>query len=31
MILDEMSLPGEERDREAQFVVHIMKRVVENL
>lgn len=31
MILDEMSLRGEERDREAQFVVHTMKRVVENL
>jgi hypothetical protein len=31
MILDEMSLHGEERDREAQFVVHTMKRVVESL
>ncbi len=31
MILDEMSLHGEERDREAQFVVHTMRRVVENL
>jgi hypothetical protein len=31
MILDEMSLHGEERDREAQFVVRTMKRVVENL
>ena len=30
MILDEMSLHGEERDREAQFVVHTMRRVVEN-
>jgi hypothetical protein len=31
MILDEMSLHDEERDREAQFVVRTMKRVVENL
>jgi hypothetical protein len=31
MILDEMSLHGQERDREAQFVVHTMRRVVENL
>jgi hypothetical protein len=31
MILDEMSLDGEERDREAQFVVRTMKRVVQNL
>jgi hypothetical protein len=31
MILDEMSLTGEERDREAQFVVRTIKRVVENL
>ena len=31
MILDEMSLHGEERDREAQFVIRTMKRVVENL
>lgn len=31
MILDEMSLRGEERDREAQFVVRTMRRVIENL
>jgi hypothetical protein len=31
MILDEMSLRDEERDREAQFVVRTMRRVVENL
>jgi len=31
MILEEMSLSGEERDREAQFVVRTIKRVVENL
>src|SRR5215470_862498 len=31
MILDEMLLHGKERDREAQFVVHTMRRVVENL
>jgi hypothetical protein len=31
MILDEMSVTGEERDREAQFVVRSIKRVVENL
>jgi hypothetical protein len=31
MILDEMSLRGDERDREAQFVVHTMRRVIENL
>ena len=31
MVLDEMSLHGAERDREAQFVVRTMRRVVENL
>jgi hypothetical protein len=31
MILDEMSLNGGERDREAQFVVRAIERVVENL
>jgi hypothetical protein len=31
MILDQMSLIGEERDREAQFVVRTVNRVVENL
>jgi hypothetical protein len=31
MILDEMSLRGEKRDREAQLVVHSMRRLVENL
>jgi hypothetical protein len=31
MILDDMSLNREERDREAQFVVRTIKRVVENL
>jgi hypothetical protein len=31
MILDEMSLTGDERDREAQFIVRTIKRVVENL
>lgn len=31
MILDEMSFSGEERDREAQFIVRSIQRVVENL
>jgi hypothetical protein len=31
MILDEMSLTGDERDREAQFVVRAIKRVIHNL
>ena len=31
MILDEMSLSGDERDREAQFIVRTMKRVVDGL
>jgi len=31
MILEEMSLTGDERDREAQFVVRTMKRVVQDL
>ena len=31
MILDEMSLTGDERDREGQFIVRTIKRVVEGL
>ena len=31
MILDQMLIKGEERDREAQFIVRTIKRVVENL
>jgi hypothetical protein len=31
MILDQMSVRGDERDREAQFIVRSIKRVVENL
>jgi hypothetical protein len=31
MILDQMSVKGDERDREAQFIIRSIKRVVENL
>jgi len=31
MILDEMSLNGDDRDREAQFIVHSIVKVVEGL
>jgi hypothetical protein len=31
MVLDEMSLQGDERDREAQFVVRFIGRAIEGL